>query len=197
MLPLSVFWLLTIVIIAAVGLTYWQRSRRLLRTKESARNLSQPLSIFELQLGDIVQYFDRDWVVEGKLLYDEDGFTWQEYMLQDGDDIRWLSVEEDDWVTVAFTSTVSDLEIENPPPDEVTYLGDRYRCTESGTAQMRREGNLRRPNAERCKYYDYEGPDKKVLSVEDWDGDIELSAGTIIAPAALTLLPGEGRSIYR
>ncbi|MEO0852217.1 MAG: DUF4178 domain-containing protein, partial [Cyanobacteria bacterium J06648_11] len=173
------------------------RSRRLLRTKASARNLSQPLSIFELQLGDIVQYFARDWVVEGKLLYDDDGFTWQEYMLQDGDDIRWLSVEEDDWVTVSWLQTVTDLALDNLPAKELDYNGDRYRCTESGTAQMRREGNLRRPNAERCHYYDYEGSDKKVLSVEDWDGDIEISVGDIIAPAVLTLLPGEGSSVYR
>ncbi|MEO0802052.1 MAG: DUF4178 domain-containing protein [Cyanobacteria bacterium J06642_2] len=197
MIPLSVFWVLMLAIVAAVGLTYWRRSRRLLRTKESSRNLSQAPSIFELRLGDIVQYFERDWVVEGRLLYDEDGFTWLEYMLQDGDDIRWLSVEEDDWVTVALMTTVSDLELENPPPKELTYRGDRYRCTDSGTAQMRREGNLRRPNAERCNYYDYEGPEKKVLSVEDWDGDIEISAGDIIAPAALTILPGEGNSVYR
>ncbi|MEO0853391.1 MAG: DUF4178 domain-containing protein, partial [Cyanobacteria bacterium J06648_11] len=84
----GLFWLSIVVIVAAVGFTYWQRSRRLLRAKESSRNLSQPLSIFELRVGDIVQYGNRDWVVEGKLLYDDDGFTWLEYMLQDGDDIR-------------------------------------------------------------------------------------------------------------
>lgn len=196
-MSLGVFWLLLILIVAAVGLTYWQRSRRLLRTKESARNLSRAPSIFELRVGDIVQYGDRDWVVEGKLLYDDDGFTWLEYMLQDGDDIRWLSVEEDDYVTVSWLQTVTDLAIDNPPPKEVDYKGDRFHRAESGTAQMRREGNLRRPNAERCHYYDYEGSDKKVLSVEDWDGDIEVSAGNIIAPAVLTLLPGEGASVYR
>lgn len=196
MISLSLLWIVMVLLVIAIGIGLWWSSHRPSRTREASRNLMRQPSIFELQIGDIVQYLDRDWVVEGKLIYQNGGFSWLEYMLQDGDDIRWLSVEEDDWVTVSLLAPVSDLEVSQTPPQELTYKGVTYRCTESGNAQMRREGNPRRPNVEQCRYFDYEGSDQKVLSIEDWDGDIEIVAGRIIAPKSLTILPGEGRSVY-
>jgi hypothetical protein len=197
-MSLSLLWIVIGLLVIAIGVGLWLSSRRQTpRTRESSRNLSTPPSIFELRIGDIVQYMGRDWVVEGKLVYDEEGFTWLEYMLQDGDDIRWLSVEEDDWVTVALLTPVNNLDVSTTPPQELTYDGDTYHRKESGTATMRREGNPRRPNAEQCRYFDYEGPNKKVLSVEDWNGDIEVTAGSIIPPTTMTLLPGDGGSVYR
>lgn len=196
MIPLSLLWIVILLLVAVIGIGVLWSSRRPPRTREASRNLTRQPSIFDMQIGDIVQHFGRDWVVEGKLIYREGGFSWLEYMLQDGDDIRWLSVEEDDWVTVSLLTPVTNLEVSITPPKELTFEGDAYRRTESGSAEMRREGNPRRPNIEQCRYFDYEGPNKKVLSVEDWDGDIEVTAGAIIAPATLTILPGEGRSVY-
>jgi len=196
MVSLSLLIVLIIVVIAVLGV-WLSRSSTPSAQPDTSSRLRQP-SLFDLLIGDIVQYDGRDWVVEGKLFYDDEGFTWLEYMLQDGDDIRWLSVEEDDLVEVALSHPVSSLDINTlPPPQELEFEGDTYQCVESGSAQMRREGNLRRPNLERCRYYDYEGSDSKVLAVEDWDGDIEITAGKIIRPNSLTLLPGEGRSVYR
>ena len=197
MVSLPLLWFAIALLVILVGMGMWWTSRHPLRTREASRNLTRQPSIFDMQIGDIVQYLGRDWVVEGKLIYQERGFSWLEYMLQDGDDIRWLSVEEDDWVTVSLLAPVANLEVNETPPQELNYKGATYRCTESGSAQMRREGNPRRPNLERCRYFDYKGPENKVLSIEDWDGDIEITAGNIIAPKSLTILPGEGRSVYR
>ena len=197
MISLPLVWITIALLVILVGIGLWWTTRRPLRTREASRKLIRQPSIFDMQIGDIVQYLGRDWVIEGKLIYREGGFSWLEYMLQDGDDIRWLSVEEDDWVTVSLLTPVQNLEVSGTPPQELAYEGNLYRCTESGNAQMQREGNLRRPNVEQCRYFDYEGPDKKVLSIEDWDGDIEVTVGNIIAPKALTILPGEGRSVYR
>ena len=197
MISLPLLWITIALLVILVGMGLLWTSRRPLRTRETSRNLTRQPSIFDMQIGDIVQSLGRDWVVEGKLIYQEEGFSWLEYMLQDDDDIRWLSVEEDDWVTVSLLAPVRNLDVNRTPPQELTYEGTTYRCTGTGGAQMRREGNPCRPNIERCRYFDYEGPDKKVLSIEDWDGDIEVTAGNIIAPKALTILPGEGRSVYR
>jgi hypothetical protein len=197
-MSLSVLWLIIGLAILLVGAGVWWASRRRpLPTRETSRKLTEQPSIFDLRIGDIVQHLGQDWVVEGKLVYQEGGFSWLDYMLQDGDEIRWLSVEEDDWVTVSLLAPVSSLEISATPPEELVYDGDTYRQTESGRAAMRREGNPRRPQAETCRYFDYTGPDKKVLSIEDWDGDFEVTAGTIIAPRSLLILPGEGRSVYQ
>lgn len=197
-MSLSVLWMLIflVLLVAAAGL-WWAARRRSLPTRETSRNLTVQPSIFELQVGDIVQHMGQDWAVEGKLTYQEGGFSWLEYMLQDGDEIRWLSVEEDDWVTVALLALVNSLEVSAVPPQELVYNGDTYYQRETGQATMRREGNLRRPEAETCRYFDYEGPDQKVLSIEDWGGNLEVTAGIIIAPRSLVILPGEGRSVYQ
>ncbi|MGF1536902.1 MAG: DUF4178 domain-containing protein [Elainellaceae cyanobacterium] len=196
-MSLSLLWIVIALAVVGAGVwLWWSSSRPQPRTRETSRNLTRQPSIFDMRIGDIVQYAGRDWVVEGKLVYNDDGFSWLEYMLQDDNDIRWLSVEEDDWVTVSLLNSVNSLDVSTTPPQELTFEGVAYRRVESGTAQMRREGNPRRPDIEQCRYFDYEGPEDRVLSVEDWDGDIEVTAGTVIAPRSLVILPGQGNSVY-
>lgn len=194
---LSLLWLLIIVVVVAFGIWLWRVSKQSATPTTGREVMGQP-TLFDLQVGDIVQYSGTDWVVEGKLTYNDDGFIWLEYMLQDGDNLCWLSVEEDDRVEVAITETTRSLDVrETPPPEFLVFEGESYRCIESGTARMTREGRLNRPDGEQCRYYDYEGPANKVLSVEDWGGEIEVSVGESIRPTSVTLLPGEGRSVYR
>ncbi|TAF57678.1 MAG: DUF4178 domain-containing protein [Oscillatoriales cyanobacterium] len=154
-------------------------------------------NVFSLQIGDIVQYDLRDWIVEGKLIYTEAGFSWFEYLVQDGDDIRWLSVSEDDTVDVSWLQTVTDLEISGTPPKTIDYNGVTYTQEDNGVASMKRIGTVQHKRAESCRYYDYEGPGRLVMSIENWDGDIEVSIGQSIRPSELTLLPGSGETVYR
>jgi hypothetical protein len=154
-------------------------------------------NVFSLQIGDIVQYDLRDWVVEGKLIYTEEGFSWFEYMVQDGDDICWLAVSEDDTVEVSWLQTVTDLEISGTPPRTIAYNGVTYEQEDDGVASMKRIGTVQRKRAELCRYYDYEGPGRLVMSIENWDGEIEVSIGRSIRPSELTLLPGSGETVYR
>ncbi|PSP18957.1 MAG: DUF4178 domain-containing protein, partial [Cyanobacteria bacterium QS_8_64_29] len=89
------------------------------RARPPAAPKQSPLlerTVFDLQLGDIVQYFETDWVVEGWLTYRQDGFSWCKYLLQDGERIRWLSVEEDDVVRVAWLAPTKALSFEREPP---------------------------------------------------------------------------------
>jgi hypothetical protein len=153
-------------------------------------------NVFNLQLGDIVQHEGVDWVVEGKLTYNSDGDTWLEYLLQDNDNIRWLSAEEDDWIEVQWLETCTELDISGKPPSELT-LGDiTYKLIESGKAKMTRLGNTFNRQAQYCRYFDYKGKGNHVLSIENWDGDIEVTIGQTISPSTLSLLPGDGRRVY-
>lgn len=154
-------------------------------------------SIFSLQVGDIVQYRTEDWVVEGILTYSEDGFDWVEYLLQEGDRVCWLSVEEDDTVEVSIQEPVLDLYLQARPGDEIQYQNVSYRLVESGQASMTRVGNTLQRQAQVCRYFDFEGPDNQVLSVENWDGDWEITCGENISVKDLVLLPGAGKSVYR
>lgn len=189
--------LIGILVIIAIAVGYVLRQNQLSAPPNRGELASLERTLFTLQIGDIVQYFGTDWVVEGQLTYNEDGFTWLEYMLQDSDRISWLSVEEDDRLEVQWLEPSNALEVGSNPPKELTFEGEVFRCVSSGVALMKRTGNIQRRRSEECHYYDYQGPGDRVLSIEDWDGEIEVTIGQSIRPSSLSLLPGTGGSVYR
>lgn len=194
---ITFIWLgIAAIVLIAGGLVLWQRQRNLPERSRQAALPSLRRTVFNLQIGDIVQYEGADWVVEGRLTYNESGFTWQEYLLQDGDTIRWLSVEEDDQVEVEWLETVKGLEISDVPPRQITYAGITYQRESMGTARMTRTGTTLNRRAELCHYFDYSGPNQAVLSIENWGDEYEVTAGYRIRPSALTLLPGDGKRVY-
>ncbi|HEY9667842.1 MAG TPA: DUF4178 domain-containing protein [Coleofasciculaceae cyanobacterium] len=182
--------------IAAVVLLVLQQRGVLSGSREDRKLPPVERTIFTLEIGDIVQYMDTDWVVEGRLTYDVNGYTWFEYLLQDGELIRWLSVDEDDRVEVALLEPVNQLEISKQPPEQLMFAGESYRLVDSGVANMTRIGTTLKRTAERCRYFDYQGSADQVLSIENWDGEIEVTVGQRINPRMLTLLPGNGKRVY-
>ncbi|AFY68862.1 hypothetical protein Pse7367_0557 [Thalassoporum mexicanum PCC 7367] len=192
------FGLLLLLVIAAVlvGIYFLAQQGKASPSASNERDRNEAPTIFNLRIGDFVQYMGTDWAVEGKLTYSSNGYSWLEYMLQDGNGIRWMSVEEDDLVEVTWTEPVSDNQISGLPPNPITFQGEQYRLTESGEAVMIRSGGTINKRAERCKYYEYEGTENKVLSIEDWGSEMEVNAGLKINPRLLELLPGDGKSVY-
>ncbi|HEY9648811.1 MAG TPA: DUF4178 domain-containing protein, partial [Chroococcidiopsis sp.] len=150
--------------------------------------------------------------VEGQLTYDSHGYIWIEYLLQDADQIRWLSVEEDDRVEVCWLKPVQGLEISHTPPAQITVAGVNFQLQELDTAQMTHLGATLNRRAQQCRYFDYSSvdgsadsfaesgananADQQVLSIEDWGGEFEITMGYQIRPSALVLLPGDGRHVY-
>lgn len=188
---------LGIIAIAVVGTIIVIRQRMALPHKKEQDALpSLHRTVFTLQIGDIVQYEGIDWVVEGRLTFDDSGYSWFEYMLQDNDTIRWLSVEEDDRVEVLWMEPAVNLDISGEPPAHITYAGTSYQQVEQGSARMTRIGTTMNKQGQRCRYFEYTAPNGQVLSVEDWDGDMEVSVGKRIRPSSLLLLPGDGRRVY-
>jgi Domain of unknown function (DUF4178) len=180
-----------LLLMAAIGLVFWQAQRNVIPVIPGRR------TVFTLQLGDIVQYGGTDWVVEGRLTFQESGYEWLEYMLQDGDRLTWLAVEEDDVVEIYWMEIVTDLELRGDPPRTLTYQGITYRQTQTGVALMTRTGTMRHQPPARCRYYDYAVSDSNQrLAIEMWDNDVEISVGLSIRSSALTLLPGDGRRVY-
>lgn len=190
-------WIGIIAIVSAGIVLLVLQQRGALPGTGGSRNLPPvERTVFTLEIGDIVQYMDTDWVVEGRLTYEDNEYTWFEYLLQDGDRIRWLSVDEDDRVEVALLEPTTQLEVSQQPPKQLTFAGETYRCVESGMATMTRIGTTLRRTGEHCQYFDYQGSNDQVLSIEDWDGEIEVTVGQRINPRMLMLLPGNGSRVY-
>lgn len=194
---MTIIWLV-IIITVVVGVILLLRQQQGKPTPGSKPKDTRPLprTLFTLEIGDIVQYMGTDWIVEGKLIYDDDGYTWLEYLLQDGDRRQWLSVEEEDTVEVALLEPITQLEVGSNPPQQLTFADESYRQVESGTAQMTRVGATLNRQGEQCRYYDYKGPGDKVLSIENWSGDIEVTVGQRVRPSLFTFLPGDGQQVY-
>ena len=193
----ALLWFGAILIVAVAGTLLVLQQRGVILTGNNHKELpSLERNLFNLQIGDIIQYMGRDWVVEGKLTYNVGGYIWFEYLLQDNNDIRWLSVDEDDRVEVAFLEPTNQLEISQTPPKQLTFADEIYRCVDSGMAKMTRVGTTLRKTAERCEYFDYKGNGDNVLSIEIWDGEVEVTIGYQINPRSLTLLPGDGKRVY-
>ncbi|MBD2103630.1 DUF4178 domain-containing protein [Leptolyngbya sp. FACHB-261] len=190
-------WLgIGLLVCLGIVLLVQQRQSQALKPSSAPLVASVERSIFDLQLGDFVQYLGGDWVVEGRLTYDSNGYQWLEYLLQEGEQVCWLSVEEDDQLEVCWLEPISDLEISSTPPQKLTFGGEAYTCREAGSAKMTPSSKTLNRKAQRCQYFDYNGPGNKVLSVEVWDGKVEVTAGERISPTLLTILPGDGRRVY-
>ena len=160
-------------------------------------------TLFDLQMGDIVQADAADWVVEERLLYDQNGFQWFEYLLRNEGNNRWLVVCEDDWLEVSWLEII---ELEVPPtvplPPSLEIDGDIYLLKEQGKATVTASYRTMNKRPGECLFADYSGPDQKVLGVEifapNQEGrEVEVTLGRMIDPRSLNLLPGDGRSVYR
>ncbi|WP_043368456.1 DUF4178 domain-containing protein [Cyanobium sp. PCC 7001] len=191
--------LVLLVLVAAAGLLLaLQRFRRLRGRRRRAAVRERTL--FDLQLGDIVQADGRDWVVEDRLLYEEEGFQWLEYLLRDGDEGRWLVVNEDDWLEVSWLETVP-FTPPRPLPRQLEWEGEALTLREQGQATVTARLRTLNKRPGQCRYADYVGSGGRMLCVELWgsgeDQEAEVTAGHRIEPTSLTLLPGDGRSVYR
>lgn len=154
----------------------------------------ESVTVDNLRIGDIISFMGQDFMVEGHLLYDDEGWTWDTYMLKDGDDIRWLSVEWDDEREVSIWDELEGFEIEFPPPDEITHDGEVFAVDEKGSARAEHQGQTRRRQGARVEYVEYSGSNERSLSVEKWGGDIEVSIGREINAYGLEIFPGDATS---
>lgn len=178
-------------LVLAGGAFYALRSSQ---KKPKALPRNEPRSLMTIKVNDIVTHFTRDYLVEGKMTYNDDGDEWYEYMLVDGDDTVWLSVEEDDRLEAALYRTVTDLTFSSKPPEFVEYEGERFELEEWGRAKVTRIGETgdKRGGTLSVTYYDYEAPGGRLLSVEQWgEGEYEVSVGESIRPNELEILPGD------
>jgi hypothetical protein len=201
--------LLLLLLLAAAALLWLQIARQ--RRRRVPRRSP---TLFDMELGDLVQFDGCDWFVENRLLYNEDGFHWIEYLLRDGNNLGWLSVEEDDWLELSWFQP--DHTSEPLPriswlqefPQQLSWQGRDYHLQGQGKARLESSLRVTAQPQETCRYADYAAADGALLALELWPqgrgqgaaspaGELELSLGRRLEPASVAVLPGDGRSVYR
>ena len=194
-----------LILLFLVALFVWInfRSKRLSvgRNAKLKGKVATERTLFTLQIGDVVQYQERDWILETVYRYQQDKFEWIEYLLRDNDDAAWLVVVEDDWLEVSWLTPVPEdqLRIELPPPRYIDYEGISYSLREKGEANYSTEGRVNNQEGS-CVFYDYQTKEGLKLSLEEYDsakdGGLDINVGRKINSLDLSLLPGDGKSVY-
>ncbi len=166
--------------------------RRLFGSK-SARRPVRKVTLMNLQVGDIVTYRLQQFQVVGVLAYNDEGWRWIAYQLEDADGERvWLAVEQDDELEVGFYKRIK-LPLNGPPGRTLTYEGKTFYLQEKSDAQITRsEGQAGVPTGAWVDYWEYaDDEEEEYLSVEKWANDeYEVSLGRSIDHRQLELLPG-------
>lgn len=160
--------------------------------KRRAVPAARRTSVFALQVGDVVSYDGTDYEVTNKLTYDDEGFTWFDFLLHDRatDQEFWLGVEDDDGVQLGIYHEI-DLPVDVPPvPKAISYEGRNYRRTEHGEAdvEVEREDSGRR-NAASVEFWEFEAPGERYLTISRWGGEYEAAVGQPIKEYELKVYP--------
>ncbi|SFL93228.1 DUF4178 domain-containing protein [Salibacterium qingdaonense] len=149
-------------------------------------------TIQTMQLEDIVSYDLEDYIVKGKLVYEDGGFEWTVYHLAGETANRWLSFEEDDeWVIGMYDKT--SVPPEEPGSGTFEYEGTTYQVKEHGSASIKEaEGRVGASTGQTVEYWDLVDNDtqEKQLSVEKWGGSLEASTGHEISEKEISIIAG-------
>lgn len=166
--------------------------QRDLPTKRKAIPAAKRASVFNLQVGDVVSYEEVDYVVKNKITYDDEGFTWYDYLLADSatDSELWLSAEDDDGIQIGIYKEI-DLDVTFPPvPQRLTHEGKSYKQVEHSDARVEVEReDPTRSTQSRVEFWEYEGPGERYITVSKWGGDYEASEGHAIKEYDIKIFP--------
>lgn len=149
---------------------------------------------FNLQIDDIVDYDLVEYQVIGKIIYNEDGYTWYDYHLFDSKDNLWLYAEDDDEVRLGlFKKLSADHKLygilQEGNPSVIEYEGINYSLIEEGSATIKVEGKVGARDDQRVRYWDYETGNGNQISVEKWGNELEISVGREVKEGLLEFYP--------
>jgi hypothetical protein len=154
----------------------------------------------ELRVGDVIQYGGADYLVEGVLVYDEDGHRWNAGRLIDGREERWLiaGMERTGTGRTRVVQRVPDLELAGYPPETLVTGGVRYVLDKRGTATAKIYGDAGEVGEQRgspdsvlrCRWWRYESAGDDTLVVEQWGDTYRALAGRIAGSSDIEMIPG-------
>jgi hypothetical protein len=144
-----------------------------------------------LRVRDIVTHLDRDYLVIGKITFEEAGRRWYAYRLQDGVRLRWLRASRGDTVDLVLVDELDGMSVSAHPPEEIIHGLVPYRLSAHGTARAVHSGSTGWEVVPRAVWFAYTGPGDHRLFVERWAATSCAYAGREVAPYELDYLPGD------
>lgn len=152
--------------------------------KSTARN------VLNLQVNDIVTYDLEDYIVVGKIAYNNSGYEWFAYNLKGDTRSIWLSGEMDDELEIGIYEKIQ-TKISKQIPEKLEIDGVTYYLEEQGSARITEGmGQAGAVTGQQVEYWEFESDDEKYLSVEKWGGDLEVSKGYPITAKELKIIAG-------
>jgi co-chaperonin GroES (HSP10) len=164
--------------------------------KEGKVEARTPLN---LKVGDIVEYDLVEYQVIGKIVYKEGAYTWYDYHLAVGGDRFWLFAEDDDRLELAlFEKLPPEDELyskfQSETPNSVVKDGEEFSLVEQGEAQITVTGQVGAKTGQQVEYADYDAGDK-LLSVEWWGNELEVSQGEKVTESLFKYYPGDTEEV--
>ena len=149
----------------------------------------------QLRNGDVVEHLGHNWFVRGQLSLDEDGYRWNEFMLDDAERKTWLCLEDDESFEVTLWRSIplGDVEQGQPGDRVVSVGGTEYTLQERGVAAFTAHGSTGTAPSGTVAYADYAGPDGALLGFERWGSNWEPALGETLQPWELTVYPSTDR----
>lgn len=159
--------------------------------------VNQKRTVKNLQINDVVTVDLEDYIVVGKIEYNDSGYTWTSYNLKGDNKNIWLSYEEDDELYIGVYES-SSVKIQEPIGNKITVEGITFTLDEKGSASITgKEGQAGAVVGQRVKYWDFESEDSEfdLLSIEKWGGqteggEIEVSKGYSINEKEIKIIAG-------
>lgn len=154
-------------------------------------------TLTDLKIGYTFDYNLKTWIVEEVYHYKwGNNFTSKEYKVYSGDEEGYLEVEDDGVLKVLFSkdiklklNAVDFIPYANPTPT-ISYEGKTYTFNEKYNAEARNDEDNYWESFHLWDYYDSLG--EKFISVENWDGDIEVCYGNTLKEFEISrLTPGD------
>lgn len=143
---------------------------------------------FNLRVRDVVSYDLEDYIVVGKLLYNDSSYQWICYQMDNGSKRVWLAAENDDELILGIYEEI-DLHLTSVP-NEIRHNGETFYLEEHGKATITvAEGQVGARTGQVMEYWDFESDEGNYLSVEKWGNEIEVSYGYPVREHDLEFLP--------
>lgn len=132
-----------------------------------------PRTLMTMKVNDVLLYNGPEETVEfvvcGKIKYSQGRYSWYDYVLDDGKDKIWLTVEEEDCSICAEFAVETNVTVE-PGKDVIEVNGTLFELEENGKCKAFRLGETGNKSADEMEFWDYESKDGKIVALEKWTG---------------------------
>ena len=162
------------------------------------------LRVTDLNKGFIFEYDLKSWVVNSVFEYDwGNNYFSKEYKVSDGNEERFLSVDDDDGIFLTFTKKVKIRSISedlpevilknDSPPKKLEYQGTTFYYDGEEIGSFRDLSDKSGNEAKFISWEYYDDDDKFTIVIEQWgDEDFEASFGSVLKEFEISnIIPGE------